>query len=33
MKKYEMPELKVENFVAEDIVTTSANNEDQLPAG
>lgn len=36
MKKFEMPEIEVEKFAVEDVITTSTElpgNEDQLPMG
>lgn len=33
MKKFEMPEIEVEKFAVEDVITTSTQNEDQLPMG
>ena len=31
MKKFEMPEIEIEKFAVEDVITTSTPNEDQLP--
>ena len=33
MKKFEMPEIEIEKFAVEDVITTSTQNEDQLPMG